>query len=134
MERVSSIFLFLIALSASSNLCSTPIQAFYSSITVGDFSLYEENGKVGLKNQQGQVLIPAQYEAIGWSNGRFSLVNNVTGYQSGGVWGLINIQNNRITRPEFVDLSPGEGSLIVARKKIEGTVRIQTGCINTAGK
>lgn len=135
MERVCRIFLFYLALLASSGkLYSNTPQAYFSSVKGGDFNVFEENGKVGLKNEQGEVLIPAQYEAIGWSNGQFSLVNNVTGYQSHGQWGLINIQNSRITKPEYTDLSPGEGSLIVARKKIHGTVRIQAGCINTSGK
>jgi hypothetical protein len=135
MERACRIFLiYLVLLASSGKLYSHTSQAYYNSVKGNDFSVFEENGKVGLKDEQGSVLIPAQYDAIGWSNGQFSLVNNVTGYRSHGQWGLINIQNNRITKPAYVDLSPGEGSLLVARKKIHGTVRIQTGCINTAGK
>jgi hypothetical protein len=134
MESVSRNFLIFLALIVSINLFGHSRQAIFNSPKLGDFSLFEENGKVGLKDKQGQVLIPAQYEAMGWSNGEFSMVNNVTGYQNNGLWGLINIQNNRVTKAEFVDLSPGEGTLIVARKKIPGSVRIQTGCINTSGK
>ena len=33
------------------------------------FVTFEENGKVGLKNQAGAVMIPAVYDALGWSNG-----------------------------------------------------------------
>lgn len=134
MKRVSGIFLFLLALSAfPGKLSSNPIEPPHTSKAI-EFSVYEENGKVGLKNEQGEVLIPAQYDGMGWSNGQFSIVDNVTGYQSGSHWGLVNLENNRITKAEYTDLSPGEGSLIVARKKIPGTVMIRTGCINTAGK
>lgn len=135
MDSVRRIFFVFLALLASfENLYSDTRQVYFSSTTATTFSLFEENGKVGLKNDQGQILIPAQHDAIGWSNGAFSVVGNVTGYQANGLWGLINIQNSKLTKPEFEDLSPGEGTLIVARKKIRGTVRIQAGCINTSGK
>jgi hypothetical protein len=135
MDSVRRIFLFFLTLFISfESLPNDPRQAFYSSSKANSFSLFEENGKVGLKNEQGQIVIPAQHEAIGWSNGEFSLVNNVTGYKSNNRWGLINVQNNKLTKPEFEDLSPGEGLIIVARKKIPGTIKVQTGCINTAGK
>ena len=135
MDNVCRILLvFLTLLVSSGKIYSNSGQAFYSSASPIDFSVFEENGKVGLKNEQGEVLIPAQYDAMGWSNGQFSIVNNITGYQANGLWGLININNNKVTKPEFTDLSPGEGSLIVARKKIHGTVKIQAGCISTSGK
>src|SRR5688572_22438459 len=126
MERVSRIFLLCLALFAYSRpLYGNTSQAFYSSVNANDFSVYEENGKVGLKNLRGEVLIPAKYDAIGWSNGRLSVVNNVTGYRSNGLWGLISTGNEVITKAEYEDLSPGEGSLIVARKKVPGSVRVQ---------
>lgn len=135
MESVSRNFLiFLILLASSDKLCSNPNKLPVISVVATELIVYEENGKVGVKNGKGEVLIPAQYDGMGWSNGEFSIVNNVTGYRSGNLWGLINLQNNKITKAEFVDLSPGHGELIVARKKISGTVKIQTGCINTSGK
>ena len=134
MEKVSRILVcFLVLFASSAKIYSNPRQAFFSGIKA-DFSLFEENGKVGLKDQQGQIVIPAQYDGIGWSNAALSIVNNVTGYRKGELWGLINIQTSRITKAEFVDLSPGEGDLLIARKKLPGSIRIQAGCINTAGK
>lgn len=135
MEIVSRNFLiFLILLASSEKLCSNPNKLFTFSIVATEFTVYEENGKVGIKNGKGEVLIPAQYDGMGWSNGEFSIVNNVTGYRNGNLWGLINLQNNKITKADYADLSPGHGELIVARKKVAGTVKIQTGCINTSGK
>jgi hypothetical protein len=58
----------------------------------------------------------------------------VTGYRIKDNWGLINLENHKVTKAEFIDLSPGQGSVIVARKKITNTVQIKTGCINTSGK
>src|SRR5688572_22245275 len=101
---------------------------------LNDFNLFEENGKIGLKDASGKIIINAQYEALGWSNGKFSIVNNVTGYKLHGLWGLINTENHRITKPEFQDLSPGEGLILVARKKLPHSVKVQAGCLNISGK
>jgi hypothetical protein len=125
--------LFALILPFEAVFCNST-QVFYNSPGKNAFQIFEENGKVGVKNDQGQIVIPAQHEAIGWSNGDFSILENVTGYRNQGMWGLINLQNNKITKPEFIDLSPGDATLIVARKKLPGLVKIQTGCISTSGK
>jgi hypothetical protein len=105
---------------------------FFSA--ANSYSVFEENGKVGLKNAEGQVLIPAEYEALGWSNGAFSVVDNVIGYYASNRWGLISISNHRVTKAEYEELLPSEGSLLIARKKSKVSLRIAAGCINTSGK
>ncbi|HEY0740406.1 MAG TPA: WG repeat-containing protein [Chryseosolibacter sp.] len=134
MDSVRRIFFIFFALLVSFNLVSNPRQPFSPVANAAAFTPFEENGKVGLKNDQGQIVIPAQYESIGWSNGEFSLIGNVTGYRSKGSWGLINTQNNKVTKAEYEDLSPGAGEIIVARKKLPGTVIVRSGCINLSGK
>ncbi|HEY0652926.1 MAG TPA: WG repeat-containing protein [Chryseosolibacter sp.] len=134
MDSVRRIFFIFFALLVSFNLVSNPRQPLFNAAEPASFSLFEENGKVGLKNEQGQVVIPAQYESIGWSNGEFSLIGNVTGYRSKGLWGLINTQNNKVTKAEYEDLSPGQGEIVVARKKLPGTVMVRSGCISLSGK
>ena len=32
------------------------------------YLVFEENGKVGLKSEEGQILLPASFEALGWSD------------------------------------------------------------------
>jgi hypothetical protein len=98
------------------------------------FSVFTENGKSGLKNQEGKVLIPAQYDALGWSNGEFSILNNVTGFRDGARWGLINLGNQRVTKNEFTQLYPADGNLIIASKLVNRSLRPITGCISTSGK
>jgi hypothetical protein len=113
---------------------ATALKGTSFTLVSREFNPFEENGKFGLKNTKGEVIIPAQYEKLGWSDGKFSVVENVIGYQLKGNWGLITIDNEKITKAEFTDLSPGQGSVIVARKKIENSVKVLTGCINTSGK
>ncbi|HOX81411.1 MAG TPA: WG repeat-containing protein [Chryseolinea sp.] len=106
--------------------------SFFS--TAAQYSVFEENGKVGLKNDQGKVLIPAQHEAIGWSDAPFSMLGDVTGYKIKGKWGLINLSNHRITKAEYEELFPGDPTLIIARKKSTVSLRIVSGCISLSGK
>src|SRR5688572_3425945 len=97
------------------------------------YSVFEVNGKVGLKNEAGKVLIPAKYEALGWSDGAFSILNNVTGYRSAGKWGLISLTNHVITKAEFEEIAPTDGSLLVARKR-SSSLRTFSGILNASGK
>jgi hypothetical protein len=98
------------------------------------YDVFEENGKVGLKNEQGKVIIPAHYEALGWSNHQFSVLNNVTGYKVNGLWGLISLDNQAITKASYEEVLPAEGSLIIARKQSGTSLRSLAGCLNTSGK
>jgi hypothetical protein len=135
MEMLSRIFFLLLPLFFYSTATSASGQSSaFNSVKSNDFNPFEENGKFGLKNTKGQVIIPAEYDKLGWSNGTFSIVENVTGYLTHGQWGLINLENHKITKAEFTDLSPGGGTLIVARKKLPNSVAVKSGCVNTAGK
>jgi hypothetical protein len=98
------------------------------------FLLFEENGKVGLKDEDGKVLIPAQYDAIGWGNGKLSIIDKVVGYQSDGMWGLIHTSNKVLTPAEFLDIKPGEGSLLIGQKRSALSQRPSFGVISTSGK
>lgn len=133
MERVRIVFLmlavlFVPAISIYSNDGSQSISRS------SDFSVFEENGKVGLKDDEGRVLIPAKYDAIGWSDGKLCIVNKVVGYQSKGLWGLISTSNKIVTQAEFLQLKPAEGSYLIAQKRHYLSQRESYGIITTAGK
>lgn len=107
---------------------------FLSLTTVAEpYVRFEENGKYGVKTESGQVVIPASYEALGWSNGSFSVSGKVTGYKLNGTWGIVSINNQRITKADYVSLTPGEGSFLVAAKK-SSAIAVSAGVINTEGK
>lgn len=97
------------------------------------YSTFEEHGKVGLKNEAGQIIIPAKYEALGWSNGSFSVTGQVTGYKLHGSWGVMSLNNHRVTGPDYSSLTPADGMLLVASKR-SASFKISTGCISTEGK
>lgn len=107
---------------------------FFSLTTVAEpYVRFEENGKFGIKNECGKIIIPAAYDALGWSNGSFSVNGKVTGYQLNGTWGILNLNNERVTQADYLSLSPAEGIFIVATKK-SSAIAVSAGVINTDGK
>jgi hypothetical protein len=108
--------------------------SFFSAATSIQYEVFQENGKVGLKDADGQILIPAQYQSLGWSDGKLSVINNVTGFKLNELWGLISIKNHKLTHPMYTELLPGEGNLLLARKKSTLSLRNVQGCITIDGK
>jgi len=105
-------------------------------ISVSGQHIYEPHkskGKFGVWDENAKVVIPPRYEAVGWSNGKFSVDQKVTGYKKDGLWGLIGINNKVITPAEFEQLvSTGYGN-IIATKKVNSAY-YRTGCIDKDGK
>lgn len=107
---------------------STHLQTF-----AADYLLFEENGKVGLKDTKGVVVIPAAFDALGWSDGSFSVIGQVTGYKLDQKWGLINMKEQRITNAEFENLIPSGGDRIIVKQKVD-LISSKFGCIDLKGK
>src|SRR5690606_40510391 len=42
------------------------------------YKKFEEGGKFGVKNEKEEILIPAIYDAVGWSNETFTVIDQVT--------------------------------------------------------
>ncbi len=97
------------------------------------YQRFEEKGKVGLKDQRGNVVLPAAFDALGWSDGSFSMVGEVTGFQSNQRWGLIHLSKKKLTEPVFLSLVPSGGTLIIAQKQVDAT-RTRYGCIDLRGE
>ena len=97
------------------------------------YQLFEENGKKGIKNEQGQVVIPPSFEALGWSDGSFSVIGQTTGYRLNKHWGLINLKKEFITPAEFEELVYKGGDYVVSKKKLN-PVSVKTGCLNLRGE
>ena len=109
---------------------------FFSQVyaQANTFDLFEENGKVGLKNDQGNILIPAHYDALGWPDQEFMIHKGVIGYRKGDYWGLISVQNKIITEAHYTTLEPAGSNQIIAAMKEPQSFRIKKGCIDLSGK
>jgi hypothetical protein len=98
------------------------------------YNTFEVDGKMGLRDSNGNVVIPPAYDALGWSEGPFSVIGEVTGYKTSGRWGIIAVNNREITEATYTGLIPAEGNLILAYKRMPGSSRFLAGCLDTSGK
>ncbi len=105
----------------------------HTSVMAESFIVFEENGKMGIKNEEGQVIVPASFEALGWSDGSFSVISNVTGYRLNNQWGILNLKKEFVTKADFETLVYASGEFVVARKRIS-PVQTKTGCLNLKGE
>ncbi len=97
------------------------------------YRTFEENGKVGMKDDNNHVVLPPSFEALGWSDGSFSVVGEVTGYRLKGQWGIINLKKEYVTKAEYENLVYSGGENIVAQKKVSGVFH-KRGCLNLRGE
>ena len=95
--------------------------------------LFEENGKVGLKNEQGSVVLPPAFETLGWSDGSFSVRGETTGYKLNGRWGLINLKQERIAPAIYDALVLSGTDRVIARKAISA-IAVKSGSLTLSGK
>ena len=99
-----------------------------------DFHVFEENGVYGIKNFSGEIVVPAIYEVLGWSNGEKIIIENVIGFKKNGRWGLINTKNKKIVNEKFYSLSPLKNQYLKASIKGKFNNLLFHGIVNTKGK
>jgi len=97
-----------------------------------DYQLFEENGRYGLKDTQGKVIITPAFEGLGWSDGNFSVIGQVTGYKLKEKWGLINLKAQRLTNADYSQLLPSGGDRMIVKKDIDA-ITAKMGCIDLKG-
>lgn len=97
-----------------------------------DYERFELNGKVGIRDGDGHVVLPADFDALGWSDGRFSVIGKITGYRKKNKWGLLSLNRQFITQPEFESLTTAGTDRIVAGKLIN-PFSTKYGCLDLAG-
>jgi hypothetical protein len=97
------------------------------------YLLFSEKGKIGLKDGAGKVVLPAAFEALGWSDGSFSVAGEVTGYKLKDRWGLINLKKEYLSSAEYENMTYPGGDRVIARKAINA-VQVKAGCLNLRGE
>lgn len=97
-----------------------------------EYQVFYENGKAGVRDDSGNILIPATHDALGWSDGSFSVLNNVTGYRQNARWGLINLKKEFVTNADYENLTSGGGDRVVASKWINPYTK-KFGCLDLYG-
>ena len=104
----------------------------FGMVHADPYLIFSDNGKMGIKDDQGNVIIAPSFDALGWSDGSFSVIGNVTGYRMNNHWGILTLKNEFITKADYEALEYAGANNIIARKRINPT-QIKTGCINLQG-
>lgn len=89
---------------------------FFSGLAgfAGELRIITSGGLQGVANDQGQVVVPAIYEKLGWSNGQSDITSESIGYFENGKWGLINIKTTKLTSARYTTLEPFNNVLFEA--------------------
>jgi hypothetical protein len=96
---------------------------------------FTENGKVGLKESATQaVIIPPTYEALGWSNHTFQVIDGVLGARKNEKWALINTDGSKVTQHLYQDLFPTPKGHIIVSQKAQHSILREYGVIDSRGK
>ena len=98
----------------------------------GDYAVFSKDNKKGLK-ERDRVVIPAQYQDLGWSSGALILVDGVLGYKENGLWGLVNLKNKKIISPHYSYLLPFKDNLVIAARYDHATKSDLYGIIDAKG-
>ncbi len=96
----------------------TALLVFSFLPAAGQFQPFSEGGKVGLRNAQGVVVVPPRFDALGWSDGTFSVTAGLTGYRLQNRWGLLHLEKKEITPPDFQELRPAGGDYFLAAREL----------------
>lgn len=99
-----------------------------------DYKIFRAEGKVGLKDHEGNVLIPAEYDGLGWSSEHNEPVDGVIGYRLASAWGLITIGNKQITGCDYSKLYPANSQVFLAARRGRISGYDFLGAINSEGK
>lgn len=125
-SRVGFVLLFI--------LMGLSIQSPAIYLSGSEYTIIEREHKKGLVDKHGDIVIPVEYDDLGWSDHHQQLLGNVIGYKRNGLWGLINLKNERLSTPSYIDLVPFDDHLIIGAKKRLYNKEIVYGLINTKGK
>ena len=98
--------------------------ALSASNIMEQYFIFQKNNKKGVRNADDEIIIPAQYDDLGWSIGEFHPVGDILGYKENGLWGLMTLENEQIGPPEYQNLYPLNRQLVAA-SKLENTQHIE---------
>ncbi|MDA0193833.1 MAG: WG repeat-containing protein [Bacteroidetes bacterium] len=104
-----------------------------SSLTK-EYQVFLSQGKKGLRDDNGLVVIPATYDNLGWSDGNENPVDDVLGYEENDKWGIISTSNSRITDALYEKLYPVKGDMLISSRKSDFSSKARFGVLDKSGK
>lgn len=98
------------------------------------FTIVEKNALKGLFDEEGSMIIPIEYEDLGWIGSIPIVYHKVIGYKDKGHWGLIDVKNHKVTEAIYYSLSPFYDKRIIASRGTSSSRKRVYGLIDTKGE
>ena len=108
--------------------------AYSASLKAEAFTVFEKDGYFGIKDETGNVTVPAVYEKLGWSDGSTQVHNGVIGFREGNLWGLITAKNKSLTGQKYYTIDPVSSGFFKASLKGRFSNLLFHGIIDDKGK
>ncbi|MEO9482512.1 MAG: WG repeat-containing protein [Ekhidna sp.] len=99
-----------------------------------EFTVFEKDGYFGIKDEIGNVTVPAVYEKLGWSDGSSEVKNGVIGFRRDKLWGLITARNKALTGQKFYTMEPLSNNYFKASIKGRFSNHLFHGVLDAKGK
>ncbi|MBR9999569.1 MAG: WG repeat-containing protein [Cyclobacteriaceae bacterium] len=106
----------------------------FIQVYANDYAIIEDGNHKGLADNKGKVIIPPIYDDLGWSEGGSAVVEDVIGYKTGELWGLISTRNIKITPADFIRIIPYDKHLLIASKPDSYKLNEIYGLVTVSGK
>ncbi len=107
---------------------------FFHDSKANDYNIIEDNNRKGLVDNKGKIIIPAEYDDLGWSSGSSEVIDDIIGYKKGDLWGLINLKNIPVTSPDYIEIYPFNREYLIAARWDNYKLNRRYGLINSSGK
>ena len=115
-------------------LCLTYLSTgIVAASLTGEYQVFLSQGKKGLRDDNGLIVIPATYDNLGWSDGGENPIGDVLGYKENDKWGIISTSNSRITDAIYEDLYPVRGDLLISSRKTGYSAKAIFGVLDKCG-
>jgi hypothetical protein len=109
-------------------------QAYAKLSADSTLEVFSKQGKKGVRNENGNILLKAEYEAFGWSDNTSESVNKYIGYKKNGRWGLMSSDLQGISNPKYSSLLPFQDDLFIVSENNPFSKVLFYGLIKANGK
>ncbi|WP_041649886.1 WG repeat-containing protein [Marivirga tractuosa] len=130
MTKILYIFLIPWSLFAYASMA----QAYAEFPNDSSLEIFSKKGKKGIRNESGNIILDAKYQAFGWSDGKPVHNSELIGYQLNGLWGLMSSGFEEISKPKYNSLVPFGDDLFIISEKSKYSKVLFYGIIKSNGK
>ena len=89
------------------------------AVLANDYTIFKQNGKMGIQNADGTIIIEAIYDSLGWSDQYSSPFQDYVGVFQDQQWRLLNLKNRKTIEQTYDFLAPLEyGDFMVGQRSI----------------